>query len=74
MFVRYGNKSIEIKDESQAISLEKKFNLTDNGKVWRKIGDALFWFKDIEVDAGQFYFVRDLANSQLSPSSFSVVL
>ncbi len=74
MFVRYGKKSIEIKDPLQSISLEIKFNLTDNGKTWYKIGDALYYFKDIEVDAGQFNFVKELANSHLSPSSYSVIL
>jgi hypothetical protein len=74
MFVRYGAKSIEIKDPMQSISLEIKFNNTDYGKSWRNIGDALFYFKDIEVDYNQFDFVRKLAIDNLSPSSFSVVL
>ncbi len=72
MFIRNGPRYIEIKDPMQAINLEIKFNLTSNGKSWTRIGDALFDFKDIEVDASQFSFIADLASEHLNPSSFSV--
>ncbi len=74
MFIRFGNKSIEIKDPEQAIKLEVQFNLSDNSRSWREIGDALYDFRDINVDSSQFYFVRELAMKSLSPSSFTVVL
>lgn len=74
MFIRRGNKHIEIQDPIQAINLEIKFNLTPNGKVWSRIGDALFYFKDIEVDTGQFNYMLELVTNNLDSSNFSVVL
>jgi len=74
MFIRYGNKVLEIPNSYQAINLEVKFNLSEHGKEWREIGDALYNFKDIEVTSSQFYFLRDLATKHLNSSSFSVVL
>ena len=74
MFIRCGNKSIEITDPMQAIMLEVKFNLTHNGKNWSSISDALYYFRDIEVNLSQFYFVLELAEKHLSTSSFVVIL
>jgi hypothetical protein len=72
MFIRNGPRYIEIKDPMQAINLEIKFNLTPNGKIWSRIGDALFDFKDIEVNASQFSFIKDMVTEHLNPSSFNV--
>ena len=45
----------------KAIELEVKLNLTDKGKEYRHIGDALYYDKDIFVTHSQFYYLRDLA-------------
>ena len=74
MFIRYSNKYIEIKEPFKAINLEVKFNLTINGKIWRKIGDALYYFRDIDVDYGQFFFIIDLAREHLSSQDFNIIL
>jgi hypothetical protein len=74
MFIRSGNKFIEIKDSMQAIKLEIKFNCSDNANKWREIGDALYDFKDINVDSSQFYFIRDLVMKHLNPLAFTIVL
>lgn len=74
MFIRYGNKSIEIKEPMNAINLELKFNLTPQGKVWNRIGDAFYYFRDIEVSLDQFYIMKTLIETHLSESMFSVVL
>ncbi len=73
MFIRNGTNYIKIEDSMRVIHLEIKFNLTTNGKSWSKIGDALYYFKDIEVDANQFSFMKDLATDHLDSSSFSIV-
>lgn len=72
MFIRNKNKYIEIKDSIQAINLEVKFNLTLNGKSWSKIGDALYYFRDIEVDENQFTVIKDLVIKHLKSSGFYI--
>lgn len=74
MFIRCGNKYMEITDPMQSIKLEIKFNLTSNGKVWSKIGDALYYFKDIEVESSQFNFIIELAKIHLAQCTYSIVL
>jgi hypothetical protein len=74
MFIRYGNKFIEIKDNKNSTELEIKFNLSIYGRAWSEIGDALYYFCDIEVNEVQFSFMKELASKNLSQSSFSIVL
>jgi hypothetical protein len=74
MFIRIGNKYIEIKDEMSAINLEIKFNLTTYGKLWGRISNALYYFRDIEVDSSQFTLIKELVESHLDSSNFSIVL
>ena len=74
MFIRYSNQYIEIKEPLDSIGLEDKFNLTIEGKLWSKISNALFYFKDIEVNNNQFNFVKELVNTHLETSCFSIVL
>jgi hypothetical protein len=73
MFIRYGNKYIEIKDELKALNLEVKFDFTDEGRMWTKLGDALHYFRDIEVDFTQFSFIMKFVETHLDSTSFSIV-
>jgi hypothetical protein len=74
MIIRFGNKTITIANKYHAIQLEIKLNLTEYGRTWRNIGDALYYFRDIEVDSAQFYYMRELAMTHLLPSFYSIVL
>ena len=46
-------------NHKNAISLEIKFNLTDKGKIWKEIGDALYYNTDIVVDSIKFNFIKN---------------
>lgn len=57
-----GKNYFEIKEHKIAKYLQLKFNLTEKGKIWRKIGDALYYFYDYiiaEENSEQFFFIRD---------------
>jgi hypothetical protein len=74
MFIRYGNKYIEINDAMSAIVLEAKYDLTPHGKVYSRISNALYYFRDIEVSSSQFYIMKTLAETYLSSSVITVIL
>jgi hypothetical protein len=74
MLIRFNEKSINIKDANQALALEVKFNLTKEGKIWKEIGDALYYNTDIMVDHDQFYFLLELARKHLALSSFTLTI
>lgn len=60
------NAYIEITDPMEAIRLEVKFNLTGEGRQWSFIGDALYYFRDVEVRADQLRFMVQFLQSQES--------
>ena len=49
---------IKIENRGNAINIEIQFNLSEYGKEWREIGDALYNFTDIHVNSTQFNFMK----------------
>jgi hypothetical protein len=72
MFIRYKDYYIEIKEAMTAINIEVKLNLTTEGKLWSKIGDALYYFNDIEVNFTQFEFLKRLINLHIDYSKYTI--
>jgi hypothetical protein len=56
------NAFIEITSEPEALRLEVLYNLTERGKLWSFIGDALYYFRDVEVRDDQFRFMVNFVN------------
>ncbi len=63
-----GEKEI-ILNKELALNLELKFNLTDNGRKWKHIGDVLYNFSinkindnELKVTVEQFNYLSDLIN------------
>lgn len=57
MFIYCNDNVIEIENRYNAINIEIQFNLSEYGKEWREIGDALYNFTDIHVNSTQFNFM-----------------
>ena len=53
------NRVIELA-KYDAIQLEVKFNLTNKGREWSHIGDALYYSTNINVSDIQFVFLHEL--------------
>ena len=52
--------TINFVSKANAIKLEIAFNLTDKGRIWSHIGDALYYYKDIQLTDEQFLFLQTL--------------
>jgi hypothetical protein len=74
MRITFGNKYIEITNNYQAIEVEKVLNKEPYAGTWGKIGDALYYFTDIEVDSSRFYVLKELVEKLVRPHYFTVVL
>lgn len=48
---------------SSAVALEIKFNLTDKGRCWVELGDALYANTDVTVSYEQFTYLKTLATA-----------
>lgn len=59
MKIWYYNFFIELENKKN-IDLEIKFNLTEKGREWIHIGDALYKNEDISVNAEQFKYLMNL--------------
>jgi hypothetical protein len=64
MFIYCNDKVIKIENRGNAINIEIQFNLSEYGKEWREIGDALYNFTDIHVNSTQFNFMKKLSQNK----------
>ena len=71
MFIYCNDNVIKIENRGNAINIEIQFNLSEYGKEWREIGDALYNFTDIHVNSVQFNFILT-AFSQTAVSKKSI--
>lgn len=72
MNIQSGGHKLSIYNKEDALKLEIIFNKSSNVKIWKQIGDALYYFRDITLSSEQFSCIKNLASEHLISSAFSV--